>query len=324
MDFKNKIGIAQSLFKVYFLKKRVPLIVSWMLNNRCNRKCTYCDLPRIKCKELSTEQIFSVIDELKVMGCQRIGFTGGEPLLREDIGEIIDYCTNKSIFTGLVSNGSFVPNKIDEIKNLDLLQLSIDSHKEVNDAQRYKGSYQEVIEAIKTAKNHDLRVWLTCVLTKHNVGCIESTIKLAEELDVKVFFQPVVSYKNCGKVKHLFPNEQDYKKAISYLINNKNKKEVIANSNLGLEYLYCWPNPQNMRCFAGKLLAHIYPNGDVYPCFNMDRKDSKNCLDTSFKDAFLSLKLPDCRSCWTYANIEFNHLFSINLETIHNTLKLIR
>lgn len=321
MNLKNKLDIICSLFKVYSLKKRVPFAVSWMLTNRCNRKCSYCDLPRIKCKELTTKQIFSIIDELKEMGCQRIGFTGGEPLLKENVGEIIDHCVDKGIFTGLVSNGALVPEKIDEIKNLDLLQLSIDGSEEVNDKQRYKGSYKEVVKAIETAKDYHLKVWLTSVLTKHNIGYIDSVIKLAEDFDIKVFFQPVVSYKNCGDVGYLFPAELDYKKTMSYLIRTKSK--IIANSNSGLKYLYHWPQSQSMKCFAGRLLAHIYTNGDVYPCFNMDGKRPINCLDMTFKKAFSSLSLPTCNSCWTYANIEFNHLFSLKFDTILNTFRIL-
>jgi len=324
MNLKNKLSIIPSLLKVYFLNKRVPLIVSWMLNNRCNRKCSYCNLPRIKSKELTTKQIFSIIDELKDLGCQRIGFTGGEPLLRQDIGEIINYCVSKNIFIGLVSNGSLVPKRIKEIKNLDLLQLSIDGPEKINDQQRYKGSYKEVIKAVRAAKQHNLRVWLTCVLTKHNIQYVNKIIELAEELGTNVFFQPVVDYKNCGKVQHLFPTESDYKNAIAYLIKIKDTRKVIANSKPGLRYLYHWPKAQNMNCFAGKFLVHIYTNGNVYPCFNMDGKDAINCLDKNFKEAFSSLKLPDCKSCWTYANVEFNYLFSLKLGTVFNTMRLVK
>lgn len=323
MNLKKSSNIACSLFKARFLNKRTPLVVSWMLTNRCNRKCTYCNIPNIKCEELDTNQIFSVIKELKNMGCERIGFTGGEPLLREGIGEVINYSKNKGIFTGLVTNGALVPEKINEISSLDLLQLSLDGPESWNDKQRYKGAYRETIKAIKIAKSHDLRVWLTCVLTKYTVEHVESVIRLAEKFDVKVFFQPVVSYKNCGDVSHLFPSERGYKKVAGYLIKNKNKKRVIANSKHGLKYLYNWPNRRNMKCFAGRLLAHIYSNGDVYPCFNMDDKDVKNCLSKGFKEAFTSIKIPNCNSCWTYANVEFNYLFSLNPSTLLNTLSLI-
>ena len=108
MQLKNQFKIIKSILNQRLFNKKIPLSVSWTLTNRCNKKCFYCNLPNITSKELTTKQTFSIIDELASLGTQRIGFTGGEPLLRKDIGEIINYSHSKGIFTGMVSNGSLV------------------------------------------------------------------------------------------------------------------------------------------------------------------------------------------------------------------------
>lgn len=325
MQLKNQFKIINSVLNQRLFNKKIPLSVSWTLTNRCNKKCFYCNLPNISSKELTTKQIFSIIDELAELGTQRIGFTGGEPLLREDIDKIIDYSHGKGIFTGMVSNGSLVKKSIGKIKNLDLLQLSLDGPEEINDNQRYKGSYKYVIDSIKVAKGKIPKVWLTYVLTKNNLNSIDFILDLAKQYNLKVFFQPVVDYRNCGlHAKTLFPDEKEYKETIKKLILLKKKNKQIGNSKAGLEYLKNWPIYKKLNCCAGKLLAHIYPNGDVYSCFNMDGKKPVNCLSKGFTHAFKQLKLKDCEGCWTYANIEMNYLFNLNFNAGWNSLKLLR
>lgn len=322
MKLKNKIKIVNSILKSYFNQK-TPLSVSWTLLNRCNKKCQYCNLPNIKTKELTTKQIFSIIDELAEMECQRIGFTGGEPFLRNDIREIIDYVKQKGIFVGIVSNGALInSNNIDA---LDLLQLSLDGEKEINDIQRYHGSFNDVVRAIKLAKKKYIKVWVTYTLTKNNLDT-SFILDFAKEHNLKIFFQPVVDYKNCGLTsKNLFPLTNRFRNSIKQLIYLKNKpNSYIGNSLDGLKYLNNWPNFPKLNCLAGMLFAHIYPNGDVFPCFNMDNQSCINCEKEGFKNAFDLIQRSKCDGCWTYANIDMNLLLNFNLNTIFNTVRLMK
>jgi len=325
MQLKNQFKIIKSIIIQRLFNIKIPLSISWTLTNRCNKKCFYCNLPNINSRELTTKQIFSIIDELVKLGTQRIGFTGGEPLLREDIKEIIDYTHSKGIFTGMVSNGSLVRKNISKIKNLDLLQLSLDGSEEINDRQRYRGSYKDVISAIKVTSGKIPKIWLTCILTKNNLNSVDFILSLAEERDLRVFFQPVVDYKNCGmEVKTLFPDKGKYKEVVKRLIKLKRTNRHVGNSMVGLRYLYNWPIYKKLNCYAGKLFAHIYPNGDVYPCFNVDDKKPINFLSGCFNKVFKELELKDCRGCWTYANIEMNYLFNLNFSAGWNSLRLLR
>ena len=325
----NKLHIISSVLKHKLFNKRVPLIVSWTLTNRCNHKCAYCDLPNRVTEELSTEEILSIISQLKKNKTQRIGFTGGEPLLREDIGEIIDFCKENTIFTGIVTNGSLVKKMIKDIANLDLLQLSIDGNEETNDSQRYKGSYKDVISSINVARDNNLRVWLTYVITKNNTDQenYEHVLKIANEFSLKVFFQPVVDYENCGLDSGaLFPKNEDYKIMIENIIEiKKARNNTIGNSLVGLKELYNWPVLRKTNCYAGKLMAHIYPNGEVFPCFNLIYHKASNAKN-GFMEAFSAPtdRVDNCPGCWTYATIEFNYLLSLNSNSILNTIRLLR
>ena len=324
MHAKNSLNSGISIIKNRLFGTRYPLSVSYTITNRCNKRCTYCKVWDTKEKELTTEEAIRMIDEMAGMGCQRMGITGGEPLLRKDIGEVIEHSKEKGIFTGLVTNGSLVPKRIDEIDGLDLLQVSLDGPEEIHDMHRGEGSYKEAIKAIEIAKEKGLEVWVTTVLTKHSIDGIDFVLDKAEEMGFTAYFQPVLDHELCGgeKVRGFYPEKKRYNRAIQKLIDEKDKKK-IGNSLAGLRYLLSWPENRPQKCWAGKLYAHIYPNGNVHACFNMvDRP--VNCREMGFKKAFEKIGPVECNGCYAYANIEFNLLCSLNPEAVSNTVKLLR
>ena len=66
-----------------------PRSVNFCITYRCNNRCSYCNLHSFKTKEMKTNEIKQILNLFKKIGVRRIGFTGGEPLLREDIGDLI-------------------------------------------------------------------------------------------------------------------------------------------------------------------------------------------------------------------------------------------
>lgn len=314
---------ATAILKNRLLGARQPLSVSYTVTNRCNKKCAYCKVWDTKEKELGTEEALGVIDELGAMGCQRLGLTGGEPLLREDIGELIAQAKKNGIFTGLVTNGSLVPKRIEEIRALDLLQVSLDGPEEAHDKHRGRGTYKEAIRAIGIAKEEGLRVWVTTVLTKYSVRHTDSILDKADELGFTAYFQPVLDYPLCGgeKVRALYPEKEEYMQTIGKLIAQKNTRR-IGNSRAGLRYLMAWPEKKEQKCHAGKLFAHIYPNGNVHSCFNMMDKPV-SCRGIGFREAFGQIEQTRCEGCFAYANVEFNLLCSMHPEAVSNSLELI-
>jgi MoaA/NifB/PqqE/SkfB family radical SAM enzyme len=101
---------------------------------------------------LHTADVFRIVDQLADMGTQRIGLSGGEPLLRDDIGEIIRHIKGKGIECGLSSNGILVPERLLEIRGVDSICLSLDGDKHVHEDLRGKGTYQKVMRAVQCVK----------------------------------------------------------------------------------------------------------------------------------------------------------------------------
>lgn len=312
------------LLKAKFFRKRIPLVVGWSLTNRCNWRCRYCVRWSKRSEELTARQIFSIVDELSRMGTYSINFTGGEPLIRDDIESIIHYAKRKGIKAAISTNGSLLPQKIKDIKKDDpLVIISYDGPEEVHNKQRQKGSYRSLLDAITMAKKYNIFMKLHTVLTKYNINYVNSILELAREFDITVNFS-VVEFTPLSEketINTLLPPRDKYKSAFEYLISEKiRKNKNISNSLNGLEYLKQWPKYRKTNCCAGKIYCRIEPNGDVYPCGNLILKDTPpNAVRGGFENAFNKLRLYNCKSCWCDTRIEMNQIYSFNVRAILET-----
>ncbi len=324
MKIKDKMFIGYAILKCRLLKKNIPLAVGWSLTNRCNYRCKYCWIPNVKSNELTTEQIFSIIGELSGLGTKVIQFTGGEPLLRDDIGKIISYTKKKGISSSLNSNGSLVPSKIKEIKGLDLLKLSLDGPEKIQDKVRQKGSYKDVMNAIRIAKENNIKVALATVLSKYNLKCIDFVLDTAKKFDCSATFQLVEPFLSgtTDKIKLIAPEKETYKKVIEKLIYEKKKNQFIGNSSVGLKHLLNWPDSRKVLCAGGQIGCRIETDGDVNFCGRLKNNNKLNAIEMGFRKAFDNLNQISCNQCWCAAQIELNQIYSLNLNAILNQNKL--
>ena len=325
MKFRKKLLIGIEVIKSKLFKKKIPLVVGWAITNRCNYQCKYCSRWKKKTKELSTKQVLSIIDELKQLGCQRIVFTGGEPLLRKDIGLIVNYCKKKGLTVGINSNGSLFRKRINELKKIDFLTLSLDGPEKIQDKLKANGSYKKVIEAIKTAKKNNINTSLTTVISKLNLSYLKNILKITRKYDILVYFQPVSMIYDYDNLKEFKCPPNKYKELIDELITLKRKgNEQIGNSVPGLRHLRNWPKPKKIKCAAGMIRCRIEPNGDIYPCGRVIGKIThQNCMSLGFKEAFNRLKKLNCSNCWCFNDVELNLAYSLKLGPIKNLLKTI-
>ena len=325
MKIKNKILLAYKFIGIKLLRKRQPFIVSWLLTYRCNYRCMYCNSWKIKTEELATEKILSIIDEMARAGTQILHFTGGDPLLKDDIGLILDYCKRKKINTDINSNPSSVIRKIDELVGLNLLTMSIDGPEEIHDFIRGRGSYRELMEAVKVVKQKNIKLRFSTVLSRYNLNAVDFILEKAKELKIPVVFQPARLCMLAGtEINPIVSIEKDYKKAVSNLIIEKEKNKYIINSMSGLRHLYNWPRSAKIKCVNSLIVCRLQPNGEMYGCGRNAHinENAPNCLKLGFRRSFESLIPMNCRECWCASFVELNYLFSLNAGAILNVLKL--
>jgi MoaA/NifB/PqqE/SkfB family radical SAM enzyme len=321
MEFLRKITYIPAIFRAIVFKKRIPLLVSWAITNRCNARCAYCNVWDAPSRELDTGEILSMIDDLKLLGTKRFHFTGGEPLLRDDIGTILEHCRKNGLSTSMNSNGSLVSQKVNEIVSLSLLRISLDGPEEAHDYVRGAHSYREAIRGISVAKNKGIKVWLVTVLSKYNLHAIDFLLEKAKEFDAPILFQPATELLLGGNMKNpTMPEAEEYRRTIKALIAKKRTTKYIANSISGLEFLYEWPEMKKIHCLANLISCRIESDGRIRTCFrnqNQTQKAAGN--DFSLKDAFLGLPSALCDRCDCASTLEINCVLSFKLDAIMNS-----
>jgi len=166
--------------------------VTFGCNSRC-KTCTYWQLtPRMK-EDLSTEEVYDLLDEAYDFGMRGYYIFGGEPLIRQDIGKIVDYARNRGFLTTMNTNASLLASKATSLRNLDFAFVSLDYFNEYHDFIRgRRGSFDEAIRGVNRIREvGDTRVTLATTISKLNLDAIEPMAKLAKELRVGISYNSV-------------------------------------------------------------------------------------------------------------------------------------
>lgn len=172
---------------IYDLKLNSPLSVCWQITTKCNLNCLYC-LSDSGCNGkygLDTETAKKIIDDLGKLGVNRLDFTGGEPLLRKDLGELID-CAKKNNISTIVTTNTILLNKnnLSQLKKADLIQISIDGPQDIHNWQRQSDVYEKTIENIKILKEEGCKIRLNSFIFNSNKKHIDELLELSKKLDV--------------------------------------------------------------------------------------------------------------------------------------------
>ncbi len=170
-------------------EKQFPLRLMFELTYKCNFKCRHCYVPQSyrKAGELKTEEVFSILEQLKDIGCFYLGFTGGEPFIREDIIEILWYAKRCGFELIIYTNGSLInekiasqlerlrPNKVD----ITIPAMSKDAFERITGVS---GSRDKVFKTIDLLHRNGVNLgFKTCVL-KENEDEIKDIQEFANSL----------------------------------------------------------------------------------------------------------------------------------------------
>ncbi len=340
MFLRNALKTASAILRLRLLGTRTPLSVILSVTNRCNFDCAYCPVRSHTMPEMSTGELLGLIDEMADAGTQRVGLMGGEPMMRDDIGEVIARCKRRGMFVTMGTNGSLLPadDNLDPVRGVDALVFSIDGPS-AHDRYRHEGSYQLVLDAMKLARRNGIEVWNTAVLTDLSVGDIDILLDLSEEHGFATNFSPLMHSEVCADDRrHPSLDREGYIRAVDRLIEEKRRGRPIINSLSYLRYIREWPDlsetlhlgdtpkgAPRLPCYASRLFCYVECNGDVYPCNTLiGRYQPPNALATGFRTAFESLGERPCTACYSFGYTELNLVFGLRYDAVLNALSLAR
>lgn len=301
-------------FKFSFKPKSFHL--QWHITERCNLKCRHCYFePNFLNNELTLGQLFWVfkqyielVEEWNLpLNSTRVSITGGEPLLREDLFDLLQKFREYRDKTryGILTNGTLIDEKAArKIRTLrvDYVQVSLEGTEKINDQIRGSLSFARAVNGIKLLLRNGIRVGISMTVTKVNLQEVPKMISFCEKIGVNSLgirrFVPIGRGKAMEKFM-LSPTETKqiyeyiYKEKLR-LKETKSKLTII----LGCEDGILAQNEHYIPacCTAGYLSLTVLPNGDVYPCRRLPIKVG-NALKDGLKEIYYkSEKLNEIRN----------------------------
>ncbi|MBZ0274393.1 radical SAM protein [bacterium] len=298
--------------------EKTPLAASWPLSHRCNLRCSYCQIWDKLGYELDLEQGKKLIDDLAAAGTIWLSFSGGEPMLRKEVGAFIDYATERGMETSISTNGRQIDSRWHEIRRVGRVKISLDGPEDVHDGVRGAGSHAVAMRAAETCLEHGIPIKFSAVLGNHNLEAIDYLIDVSRQFQTQVMFQPTT----LAKLRDFEPNPvcpdiEGYRRVVDDLIARKKKGcRQIANTLDGLRHIRKWPESTAVECWAGLLSLALEPDGTITSCTRGPlEKRQRIARDGSFPKAFAQLHVPDCQQCWDSGMLDLNHALSFRART---------
>ena len=199
---------------------RRPIVV-WNITRMCNLKCIHCynDSGTGKAtNELSTKEAKTVLDDLSNFGVPSVLFSGGEPLLRTDLFELLEYAAEKKLRTVISTNGTLITDELCDYftKYADkfLFSISLDgSSDQIHDSIRgRKGAFEATTNAIKGLPSRGSKVRAGLTFSDNNVFDFENTILLAKDLGcMSLAFGPALPFGRAAALPDIM-SEQDLRR----------------------------------------------------------------------------------------------------------------
>ena len=199
---------------------RKPVVV-WNCTRACNLKCRHCyaavaasEELRVKSEELSTDEAKAMIDDLAAFGCPVLLFSGGEPCLRSDLVELMDYAKSRGIRVVLSTNGTLIAPELAArfaAVGLDYVGVSIDGLKTTHDAFRgVSGAFEKSLEGVRHAKAAGIKVGFRMTISRGNVSEIPAVFALMKREGVNraCFYHLVYSGRGSSLVAEDLSHEE--------------------------------------------------------------------------------------------------------------------
>jgi MoaA/NifB/PqqE/SkfB family radical SAM enzyme len=326
MNARQKLVALARIVEIRLLGRRRPLVVTWPITDRCNFSCSYCERGRGGSRELSTDEVRRILDQLFGLGCVRVSLSGGEPLVRDDIGEIVGHARRRGMSVVMTTNGSLVPERLAAIAGVNLVKLSLEGEERVHDSLRGAGSFLRVMDAARALDAAGRRFTFNTVLNVRNLDQHEALIRTAERFGTGIRFTTInTAHAGSGTIAPLVPAPRAaYLDAVDAITVARRSGRPVSNSLAGLHHLRTWPEGRSgLRCFAGRGFAHLSAAGRLYPCIAMEGKVAGiDVLERGLREALDGLPPPACDGCWCGGTMELNLLLGGDPAAIVNARRL--
>jgi AdoMet-dependent heme synthase len=256
-----------------------PQIISWNITLRCPLKCAHCYVDAGEREAegvLTTEEAFTVIDQICETGKPVVVLSGGEPLLREDIFAIARYGTDKGLRMVMGTSGFLIDRAMAaklRDSGIRAVAISLDSaDPSIHDAFRgMSGVWDRAVRAIRHCRDEGIGVQINMSVMRSDLRDVEAVIEKGTALGIRDYqlFFPVPT----GRAREIEPRSpQEYEEMIRQILIRYKDADVNIRPTCAPQFRRIAEeagitSPAWGRgCIAGIRYCRIYANGDVTPC----------------------------------------------------------
>ncbi|MFM9902077.1 MAG: pyrroloquinoline quinone biosynthesis protein PqqE [Polaromonas sp.] len=253
-----------------------PLWLLAELTYRCPLHCVFCYNPTQYAQlhnEMTTAQWVDVMRQARALGAAQLGFSGGEPLLRDDLEELVQEARQLGFYTNLITSGvGLTEARALRLKDagLDHIQLSFqDSTRELNDFLSHTKTFELKQRVARLIKQHDWPMVLNCVLHRHNLPHVDKIIEMALVLDAEFLELANTQYYGWAWTNrdHLMPTHEQLIEAEAVV------QRYRAQPTTRCKILFVVPDYFEERPKAcmngwGSVFLAVAPDGVALPCHN--------------------------------------------------------
>ncbi len=318
-----------------------PVFVVLVTNNHCDLKCTYCygDYGnRRGYRDYTTAELLRMIDELWALGTRLLTIHGGEAMLRKDIGEIVNYCKLKGFYVSFNTNGFQVPQRIDEIRTVDTLVVSLDGREENHDVHRGAGSFRTALRAIDAGVEHGIPTVISSTLTREVMHDLEYVAELAAGRGVRVQYS-ILYNPESERVTDMRMSESETRVVARHILDLKRRGYPVYYSDNVLRTTIHWPAAHDEKfgktdmkttkdfrlvpCYHGRLKFQIDADGRVVECWATDHADAPNIRQYGVAGALdRCADSKKCYHCTLMANNEHNAFMHMSPRNLWNIFRI--
>lgn len=245
-----------------------PLVANYYLTYRCNARCHFCDIWALNPgQEADFATIYRNLQDLVRLGVKYVDFTGGEPLLRSDVGEIYQAAKGLGLVTSMTTNTILYPQKSKAIQGLvDFLNFSLDGpDAEAHDQSRGVKIFDNLVESVRIALSLGEYPVLNHTVTAQNYHRIDEVAELGERLGVRVWLNPAfTAHSNYNHKKNPTPE------IVSAIEKSARTHRNLGYNRAALAFIKAGGNdPEHPRCKAVDAVIAISPNDELLlPCYH--------------------------------------------------------
>lgn len=266
---KRPLDLASFIFG--FSPENRPFFVHFEPTLRCNMRCWFCNVWRHNPfpVEASTEVFKRRLEEAWDMGCRLVSFTGGEPLMRSDIGELVKHSLDLGFYVGLVTNGLLIDVNLENLQGLDTLAVSFTFDEDNYNNSRGVNAFSKVKRNILLAKDSGLKPDIYCTLDQKSMKNLYKTIAFAKDNGLRLHLNLVSELPREGTDKINWP-EVKIKEADETLDKIREAKKSYSGIRFNDYYLSRGKGKSiedYLRCQAARTVVALKPDASIsLPC----------------------------------------------------------